>query len=307
MPIPKVADPLAERLSHLPGALFAVLDGAAFDDVQGMLTKASLDFRPLYLDEVDTAEALATGPHLVPCPNNYAVERLREIAGDTGIVWWAWPDGPEATSQIYRHLRGIGMVEIPTDRPDAPPVHHQADEDPPPEYEAVLLRHADPHILGMILPELTLDARSRLFGKALALVLDISGQEPLYAPRIDEFPSPPGGLLRIDQPTYLKIDQATTSAYRTRLMKALRETCPDDLRKVSDKALYATLLDIEQTANRIGLKTEAGVFYLAVLTTLLKNNSDDLDPLTETIRQAPDPDQKISEMINHVATTGRAA
>lgn len=178
---------LIDAVLSMPQRRFAVIDGAHFADLQRDLILARLEFRPLYLDELDRG-GLAAGPHLVALRTAADVEQVVGLAGDKPCaVFWSWPDEGEATiGRIHRHLRSINLVEIPrgADDPDAArkaASHVQDDHDHPlPKWEAVLLRHADPDVMGIVLPVLDRHQQARLAGGARAIVLRPShGEGPL--------------------------------------------------------------------------------------------------------------------------------
>ena len=167
-------------------------DAAHFDNLQDLLTKAGLPFHPLYLDEKDPAPgAEIAGPHLVELPTRASARKLIALADDKpAIVWWVWPEhGDATTTEIYRHLRRLNVVEIPSDRFDAdehPPAatdiglinqvdhgHEHAPQPPKTEsYDLVIFRHADPNAIAMLLPLLDAPQVSRLFGDAMGIVVD---------------------------------------------------------------------------------------------------------------------------------------
>jgi len=150
---------LLEKLSEDGSRLFAVMEGAHFENLQSDLADLGIEFRPLYITESSLENQIA-GPHLVLIPNKIKIKEILALAGDKPcLVWWRWPDeGEQATDNIFKHLRSINMVEIPRDRYDAEP-KSEADEDhghehqeEQSEYEEVLFRHADPNVLVSLLP-----------------------------------------------------------------------------------------------------------------------------------------------------------
>lgn len=144
---------LAGVLESVPKRLFAVVDGAAYDGLPLAMSAAGLVSRPLYV-----GPSASEGPHLVPLLSPSDVERLVGTLGDPALaVFWSWP-GDEAG--LYRHLRSIGMIELP--KPGTNPND--------PEYDAVTFRHADPRSMAEILPVLTTGQLAALMGEAAGIV-----------------------------------------------------------------------------------------------------------------------------------------
>lgn len=178
---PPTNDPLGAVLRRLPGKIFAVIDGAYFDNLPGRVASVGLQALPLYVDEIDVPN-LAQGPHLVACPNLYAVEQVRDVcAGAPAMVWWAWPDkGTETNDAIYGHLRRLNLMEIPSNRADTIlGTRRIGAVDRSSAVETVIFRHGDPNVMQMLVPLLDSDQRARLMGDALALVMDAPGMEKI--------------------------------------------------------------------------------------------------------------------------------
>ena len=72
-------DKLGLLLRRMKGHIFAVLDGAHFDRLPERLSHTRLDYLPLYIDEIDMP-LIDDGPHLVACPNMFAVEQVRDVS-----------------------------------------------------------------------------------------------------------------------------------------------------------------------------------------------------------------------------------
>ena len=78
---PDFANPLVDAIRQLPGEIFAVVDGAHFDDAPAELKARGLAPRALYL-EGEKDEDVGSGPHLVPIRNLHALEKLRAMIDD---------------------------------------------------------------------------------------------------------------------------------------------------------------------------------------------------------------------------------
>ncbi|MBK8456230.1 MAG: DUF4123 domain-containing protein [Phyllobacteriaceae bacterium] len=252
---------LIDALDALPGRKFAVVDAAHFDDLPAELEAAGFAGRPLYLDE-QKDDVVAAGPFLVSLPDRNAGRRLAELIGDKpAVVWWSWPDrGEETEEAVFRHLRTINMVEIPAgpDDPDDPAVaaearareaateqahdhdgHDHGDQPPEPHrFDLVLFRHADPHALAMLLPELDAIQFARLFGDATGIVInapDLGGLR--MAPRPPDLPPAPGGPLRIYPEQYASLSRARAALVESRVGAFLRRMAPAQAGELTEAQL----------------------------------------------------------------------
>ena len=140
-----MADPslLRDRLLAVPDPLFAVLDGARFDNLPDALLLGDFTARCLYLDRGGQGPDFdRNAPRLVwldapeggdgdardmadgrlegiagdgnaPPPRAATLDALLALIGDRpAAVFWVCPEGGEA---LYRHLRTINMVRVPAD------------------------------------------------------------------------------------------------------------------------------------------------------------------------------------------------
>lgn len=89
----------------LPRPVFAVCDGAAYDDLPAALRAAGLWPRSLFL-EVPQREAARAGPWLVPLAVDRWRDDIAEVLGVLGTgaraVFWAWPTRGRASTPARR-------------------------------------------------------------------------------------------------------------------------------------------------------------------------------------------------------------
>jgi hypothetical protein len=218
MTLPGLKDELGATLRRLPGKLFAVLDGAHFDDLPGRLRAVGLTYDPLYMDEID-APQLNTGPHLVSCPTAYATEQVRDVAaGAPTVVWWAWPDRKGNThTEIYHHLRRLNLMDVPHGVENSGGAPRYGQIHSPGTSEPVLFRHADPDVVANILPVLAPIQRARFFGGALALVAEPPSQDGvMLVPNAQSSAPVPFGRLRLSAEQYSELTQSYGAALRRR-------------------------------------------------------------------------------------------
>lgn len=241
------------------GQIFAVVDAAHFESLQDRLTIERFRFDPLYLDELDNP-SIALGPHLVHPTGPSQIATLREIIGDApACVWWVWPDVPDAGAAIYRHLRGLNMVEVPKYRPDR-------DDGIEGEhgYEAVLFRHADPIALAQVIRTLSKSQLRRLLGPAEQIVAPqsetavpavfVQNQSDLSTGRATR------GMLRIGgDGQYDAIVDARVAASDERIITYLRDVAPQDSEPLSDDEMQRRVTEYRARARENGVVSEAAV------------------------------------------------
>ncbi|PKP67213.1 MAG: hypothetical protein CVT86_02155, partial [Alphaproteobacteria bacterium HGW-Alphaproteobacteria-8] len=163
-------DPILELLDFDDAQVFAVVDGAMVEDLPSTAMRHNLSTRALYYDH-QSHIANANGPHLIHCADDSVIVTVRNAFPAQGVVWWVWAEADEgqAKAAIFRHLRGLGMVEIPEAYPAPPRLRAPM--------ERVIFRHADARVMARVLPVLEPDQRARLFGKTGALVLEVEGKQ----------------------------------------------------------------------------------------------------------------------------------
>ncbi len=159
-------DALRTAILSLDGPLFAVLDGAQFENLPQTLLFAGIEARCLYLDRGDNhPERLVTAPYMVDLAQVGGVDRLLSIVSSPRqLALWQCPAGHDA---LYRHLRGLNRVLVPLDVPKPPAA---GEDDEMQTHEAVLFRHADANALDQVVPALGAVEMARVMGPAERLV-----------------------------------------------------------------------------------------------------------------------------------------
>lgn len=252
-------DPILPLLSDLPDtAVFAVIDGAQADGLPGLLAHLRLDARPLYFDVAD-GRGHAAGPHLVACPDARAVADLRAHLPATAVVWWVWPEEEAAPSApaIYRHLRGLGRVEIPAGHPGPTP--------PGASVEPVLFRHADPRVMAEVLPVLTPAQQARLYGRAAAIVIDTPARGLRIARIPADLPPPAPGMLRLTAGQMADLAEVRQEPRDAAILDYLNLHAGDEINRMSQAERVDLVRAVQQRARQLGVVTDAGVLKLAFL------------------------------------------
>ena len=305
------------RLLQANYPLYAVLDGAQFDDLPAMLFDNDFAHKPLYLDMGSEKRDIAlTAPQLVRFDTwNYwendktaqeRLERLLSLLPQTcAAVFWEY----EGDSKLlYRHLRTINNIMVPRDE-DTPPMPDPLD----PEgetfgntefHEQVLFRHADANVMAQVLPEMDELQLGRILGPAKAVIFAptedwgdgaISFEAPeLSKQTLAEIKRKP---LQLNKPTMDRIGNKNLMGSRRKIVRYLRKVAKDETADMSDDALYKVVLKCEKTGNELGLKSEKthGTYaYLAVLT----NGMTLTDPEVKGyISESPHPDRAVHDIM----------
>ncbi len=246
-------DQLGSLLRRLPGKIFAVIDGAHFDDLPGRIRDVGLEALPLFTDEIDLP-ALGRGPHLVACPNLFAVEQVTDVcAGVPAVVWWDWPDqGKKTADNIFAHLRRLNLVEIPANRAEPIVGRRQVGAvDRGAGWETVLFRHGDPHVMSLLIPVLDEAQRGQLFGAALSVAMQPPGQEVTHT-KNPSHNAPPGfGRLRLRAEQYDELAGVHGRGLRRR---AVHELGPDMPERTAEER-EARVVDAYDRAESYGCMT----------------------------------------------------
>jgi len=209
-------DNLGTLLRRLSGHVYAVLDGAHFDNLPNRLRSTRLKYRPLYVDEIDLP-AIDSGPHLVDCTSNFAIEQVRDVtAGAPSVVWWGWHSGGTVgLRSITRHLRRLNLMDVPgnAEAGSAPRygrIHAPGSDEP------VLFQHADPDVICAILPVLAPVQQVCLFGGSHAIVTDPQSGPPQLLRNPNPQALVPTGRLALSKDQYAALSDAYGAALRHR-------------------------------------------------------------------------------------------
>jgi hypothetical protein len=279
---------LREHLLQAEGPVFAVLDGAQFEDLPTGLYDGGFVHKPLYrFSAADRARA-RTAPQFVWLDRDQAaasrldkptvegkadaavLDRLLDlIAERAGAVFWQCPAGGDA---LYRHLRTINKILFPRDAEidhgktyEADPLKAAGDnadaalgaED---THEWVVFRHADANVMVQVLPALDSVQFARLFGPADTLLFTPDeewGGGAKLVHRPNELPNPPSGPLRLHTQTVKRIEDRRLLASRARRARYLRDTCKAETRGTTDEAVAEHIRVSEETGKQLGLVSEA--------------------------------------------------
>jgi hypothetical protein len=321
-------DALAAALADLDpaaGPVFAVLDGAQFDDLPRQLLLGGFVSRPLYLDRGDNNPGqVITAPHMVWLDERLekatgrapdaVIPALLDLVGDRpAAVFWQCPEGAEA---LYRHLRGINMVMIPAwaagededdGDGDGPGAGEPAPE--PQTHRMVLLRHADANVMAQILPGLSAEEAARLFGPARLIVFApdprwaIDGQTVSWSPRPEDVAAPPGPL-RLSDAALDVMGERTLKASRAKIAGYLSTTAPEYTSLLGEADLHELVLRSELSGDSIGLRSEHSHGIWAFLALITGGDTLSNPHVAAHFRSDPrDPEVVLEELYGQVLDT----
>ncbi|EKM98001.1 DUF4123 domain-containing protein, partial [Acidocella sp. MX-AZ02] len=106
---------LADILVEWPRPVFAVLDGAKYDDLPALLRQVDVAARALFLEYRGNAGVVRAGPHLALLNERRLRNLLRTEGIEGAAVFWRVEEPDEPA--FYRHLRTLNLVEIPAPPP----------------------------------------------------------------------------------------------------------------------------------------------------------------------------------------------
>ncbi|MBC9248290.1 hypothetical protein H4P12_16595 [Paracoccus sp. 11-3] len=266
-------------MDHQSAPVFAVLDGAQFDNLPQELMMGDFVSRPLYLDRGDNnPEQIITAPHMVwldERPEKITGRQPQEtipalmtlIANRPAAVFWQCPAGAEA---LYKHLRGINVVLYPKAAlPDyEEPQPAETDEirrlEKPDTHTLVLFRHADANVLAQTLAAMSALEVARFYGPATSLIFApvsdwANGQTWWRTDRPEDLPDPHRGHLRISMETVGRTEGIRIQHNRRRITAYLRRVAPDQTRSLDDATLDAMAGRYMSEAHAYGVRSEAAM------------------------------------------------
>jgi hypothetical protein len=292
--ISDVARTLRVVLEQAPKPLFAVLDGALFDDLPGDLTKAGFSCRSLFLDSTDI-ELERAGPWLLALDDQRALDHVHALAiAQPCAVFWSCAEG-EAV--LWRHLRTLNEALIPL----GGEVSEQID--PQSAYQRVLFRHWDPNVLAALMPVLNAPQFARVLGPASNVVINAPDYGGLRRiPRPEDLPAAPPGPLKISPDQMEALTDAMVHSSRLKIARYLKRNVPDHFQGIDDEFLWGATIASETTADELGIETERGRARWAYVMMLSDGKAAELPQVRGFIRNgSASPDDQVSALMKHTA------
>ena len=306
--------------------VFAVLDGAQFDNLPDALFEGDFVNRSLYLDRgsIDRDRA-GTAPQLVwldrsrqadggepkddGAPDEKVLDRLLALVDDSpAVVFWVHQGSGDA---LYRHLRTINMIQLPATANMARekayeqrPFKEEAEDEPSP-YETVLFRHADANVMAQVLPSLSLESIARILGPAQQILYSPDAdwhEKPMSVRKSTSMPVPRPGFLQLSMTEVQSIESARGLAARRRRVSYLVETCPAETQGATPEMLEQHLRVSEETGKKVGLVSEGAhcrwAFMMCKTNGRIAENPDAIGYITQ---RESSPDQRVQSFMQGVA------
>lgn len=316
--------------------VFAVIDGAQFDDLPVALFGRHFVHTPLYTnrgnltpDQVKTAPQLVwldrdrKSEHYEPSAENFPIEeqvldRLFDLVEERpAVVFWQCEAGAEV---LYRHLRTINMVLYPTAAgkselkdyersPYAAAAKDSEDYDDL-DFDRVIFRHADANVMAQIVPCVTAKTYARLLGPANWSVFvpddDWSETAVFLGPRSTLSPSDPGPLaLQLAEVNAIEAFRQDKAWFRR--VRYLRETTPDETKTASDGELLDYIKVCTDLGHQIGLKSEGAQCRWSYLMLVTRGAIARSNDVVSYIRQGgSSPDEQIQLLFKSTIQSLRA-
>ena len=312
---------LSKALQALSGPLFAVMDGALFDDLPGDLMRAGITCRSLFLDHADR-DVERAGAWFMALSSDEVRDHVVGLAAKRPCaVFWECPAGAD---KMFRHLRGINMILYPKaflpEKIDGP---NEAGDDEASAatsasqretHEMVLFRHADPNVMAQTVPALTEVETARLLGAADSLLFLphpewADGDGRVAMARADRSVRAPTGLLRLSEETVERIGGARHNRRHRRLSAYLRKVAPEQTEGMDDDALEEKAAEYAAEAQAYGVRSEAGQgrwCYLQTLTGGALTDDPNVHRFMTTKEPGVSPDQRVRLLLQQSAATLRS-
>ncbi|MGX9935620.1 DUF4123 domain-containing protein [Advenella kashmirensis] len=285
---PRLRDYLFALIADPDTRVYAVMDGAFFQNIAAKLRDAGLARRSLYRYGGDYSVVMG-GPWLIDPyqqenSGNLSIEtgnvsneqRITEItsrfeailqlAADTsGLVFWVG-DASLTEAALYDHLRRLNQIEVPKSSSESNESANSGG------YELVTFRHADANVMAQVLPSLEASQLSRLFGSCRQIFFKPEpdwSKSAMRMVRPDDLPEPPGGPLRWTPQTICAIEGMRFNWLTTRTMKYLHKVADQRVRGISDEMLRADVHKWLKAAAAHGVNQESAFrrwAYLQVVT-----------------------------------------
>ncbi|MEO9684170.1 MAG: DUF4123 domain-containing protein [Tateyamaria sp.] len=307
-------------LDYQSSPVFAVLDGAQFDDLPAALLDGGFSARSLYLNAPESGgQPSLTAPQLVVLNQaergftgrSYpeTVKALFALIGDASrAVFWQCSAGLDA---LFFHLRKTNKVLIPKSYLGGHTADLETEENASQAF--VALRHADANAMAQIVPAMNVDEASRLFGPCNGVLFapdpDWAGGRPwIHIARPYTWPAPRPGPLKLCAATMDKIEARRIDRLVNKTVTYLRKVLPANFQHMSLHQLGQSARAARQSGKSLGLKGLAAHnrwAYLCVITEGKIAKSPDVKAFVKHGNGTPDEQVKLA--MNETLKTLKAA
>ena len=244
---------LADAVAGFPGPAYAVIDGAQFENLPGMLRFAGFSARALFRSPGD-ARLERAGPWLVALNVSANIDRLLAITTNRpAAVFWSCFDGEQV---LHDHLRRLNTARLPAwaaDGESGPGPNGSQGE------VTVLFRHWDPRVLGALMPVLDAEQFARVLGPCSEIAYDapeFGGVKRVIAD--PSWPPAPNGPLVLGTEQMLALADRRRSVLHRRVSSYLCRTMPELASNVPRQELDAFIVEADVSGRALGIQSEAG-------------------------------------------------
>lgn len=297
-------------LEYQTRPVFAVLDGAQFDNLPAALIDGGFSARSLYLDTSQSpGPPSLTAPQLVvldQAANGFAgrtypdaVNALFALIEDVPrAVFWQCGAGLDA---LFFHLRKINKVLIPRSYLGGNTVDLETDEEDTSQ-AFVAFRHADANAMAQTVSAMNADEASRLFGPCNRVLFApdpswAAGKPWIDIPRPYSWPDPRPGPLKLCAATMDKIEARRIDRLVHKTVMYLRKVLPPNFHHMSLQQLGIGARSARQSGRTLGLQTLAAHnrwAYLCVITEGKIAKSPDVKAFIKHGNDTPDKQVKLA-------------
>jgi hypothetical protein len=268
--------------------VYATFDGAKFDNLPGLLAKADIFPRSLFIGQ-DDDRAIKSGPWFAALGVNQlrSLMRIEGIEGAT--VLWRSPANDDV---VYHHFRKMNLIDVPRPK-DARPDPFALDP------ETVLFRHWDPAVVGMILPILDPAQRSQLFGPMEALAINNGAPDGArIAKRRPDWPAAAPGRIGLSEAQMATISSGMDRTFTRRIVTFLHEASPERVGTRTEPAMMQHAEISVATGRAMGLQSERGLgqwsWLMLVSSNDILNNTEAVAWITSG---AGTPDDRMEQLL----------
>ena len=297
--------------------IYAVLDGAKFDNLPELLFDNDFAYKPLYRDMgSELRDIERTTPQFVRFDKwDYwenelspaqRLERLLDVIDDlSAAVFWAYDGEPKT---LFKHLRTINNIMIPRDA-DTPPMPDPLDPDGETfgnttTHQQVLFRHADANVMAQVLPCLSDPQITRIMGPADGVIFApdpewASGEDIMTVtnPKDTYNSTHP---LKLNNPDMDGIEKRRLISLKYSTRRFLRKKFPDHVKHLNDQELYKQINDLDDQAESFDLDEYEYAEKYIISMLLIGNNSDQKAAFHEKLKNNFNRDMEISHLYDMV-------
>jgi len=287
---------LCKRFSRMPHPIFAVMDGAHFDDLQSEMGRKNIPCRSLFLGAGRETEL--NGPWLVSLPDEDVENYVAGLAAERPCsVFWSCPDGEDV---LYRHLRSLNEVLIP--KSALPEDVSKASVIAAKDYARVLFRHYDPNVLGGVVPSINDAQFARFIGPAQEVVWyapDYGGRRS--AIKEDGLPDAPRGPLKLEEANIKEIERRRDEALRRWRVAYLKDCAPTQSARKSDAELAQFVLDEERKITAYGVQGQDKIAmwtFMQITSPTDLNKQEVIRRVLSTKELKTTPDERVGHLFD---------